>query len=177
MIMFAGGALTSTFDLHSKLGFPLLGKHRVACGLFAAVMGGVGAFFFWCIRLLRLLNPDFPPLVASVILFVGFRAVIQGNIIALKIGNENKEFGLGWIYESLIFLFSDFVKSQETKSRADRYAELPLQDLLQLAESQALTPKDKERVNSISQMQDEAFKREWLSTFCASFEKQQGAAT
>jgi apolipoprotein N-acyltransferase len=175
-LMFVGGALTSIFDIHSKSSVSVLRRQKGACAGFALIMGFVGVFFFWCIRILGVLNPQLSPLVASIVLFVGYRVLIQSNMIVLKFGNETKEIGLSWLYDGFMFLFFDLIKGRETTALESRFMSLPTPDLVCLAESICATQEDRNRINKIAGLTDETFKKSWLANYCAKNEAKAGSA-
>jgi len=166
-VMFAGGALTSLFDIHSRYTISVMGRHKLACAGFAVMMGVVGMFFFLVIVMLGVLNPNLSPLAASLLLFIGYRFVVQSKFVSLKFGDETKEVGFAWIYDGFIFFFFDYVKSRETKELQGRFMCLPLEDLVALACGHARSADDKSRVQQIAGFQDEQFKKRWLAQFCA----------
>jgi hypothetical protein len=120
--------------------------------------------------ILDLLNPHLPPLAASLVLFVGYRIVVQSKLVSLKLGEETKEIGFGWVYDGFMFFFFDYVKSRETIALQGDYMSLPLGDLVTLAIGCAASPQEIVRVHEITGFQDEQFKRKWLANFCAKAE-------
>lgn len=173
-VMFAGGALTSIFDIHAKQSYLVIGRHKLACALFAAIMGVIGIFFFWSVQLLNLLNPNIPPLVASLLLFLGYRVLIQSNIMVFQMGGTTRQIGFAWIYEEIMFLFFDYIKSREALALREQFLCLPLSDLVALARNHADTAEDTRRVEGIAALQHEEFKKKWLATFCAEAEERLG---
>lgn len=174
-VMFAGGTLTSLFDVHSQYGVSVMARHKTACIIFAIAMGIAGVFFFWVILILGILNPHLSPLAASLVLFVGYRFLVQSKFVSLRLGDETKEIGLGWMYDGCMFFFFDYVKSRETVALESRFMSLPVEDLINLAKGHAASTGEGERVDQIVRFRDEQFKKNWLANFCAKAEATKGS--
>ena len=166
VITFLGGGFAALLDLHSKEGFPIIHRHPLLCGTFAVAMGLLGDCFFLIVLALSWFNPALSTLNTSVIVLLGYRLLVRSNFVSVRVGSTNKNFGFGWLYEGALFLFIDYLKSRESHSRQSEYETLPMVDLIVMARAAAKTAEQQTRVEEISQLQDESFKRKWLAQLC-----------
>jgi hypothetical protein len=166
IIMFLGGGFAALLDLHSKEGFPVIHRHLFLCGTFAIVMGVLGDFFFFIVLTLAWFNPTLSTLNSSLIVLLGYRLLVRSNLVSIRVGSSSKNFGFGWLYEGVLFLFVDYLKSKESHSLQNEYEALPLPDLILMARVATKTAEQESRIDEISQLQDEAFKRKWLAELC-----------
>jgi len=166
VIVFLSGFLSALFDVNAKAGMGVIRKHWAATGLFLLVMGAVGIVFLRVLLFLEVFHPSLTPLKVSILLLVGYPLLIHSNLITVPSGDTRKEIGFGALYDSLMLLYFDYVKSLETQQTDRKYHNLPTDDLRKLALALADTAPDKERIEAISQLQDEEYKKDWYAEFC-----------